>query len=196
MAGQRTIFAAIAALLVATAVPAQDSAPFLLLNQERLLTDSEVGQALLAEERAARDALRAEARDIEQRFEREERELTARRLEMEPEAFRDLADAFDARVVEARQLQEERSDALVAEFDRRRRQFYAEIAPVLVELLSRYGARAIFDEASVLIADQSLNITGAVIAEIDARAAEAASAENKGGPQALPEAEKEPANDE
>ena len=36
--------------------------------------------------------------------------------------------------------------------------------------MDRYGAKAIFDENSVLLADQSLNITAAVIAEIDAQA--------------------------
>ena len=34
--------------------------------------------------------------------------------------------------------------------------------------MDRYGALAIFDENSVLLADQALNITEAVIAEIDA----------------------------
>ena len=48
------------------------------------------------------------------------------------------------------------------------------MAPILVMLMDRYQAKAIFDETSVLLADQSLNITEAVIAEIDARAAEAA----------------------
>lgn len=162
--------ALVLALSLAPGAAAQDEAPFLLLNQERLLTDSESGQALLAEERQARDALRAEAGEIERAFEEEERRLAGMRAEMEPEAFRELADAFDIRVNEARREQDERSDALVAEFDRRRRQFYAEIAPVLVTLLSRYGAHAIFDESSVLLADQSLNITDAVIAEIDAGA--------------------------
>ena len=38
-------------------------------------------------------------------------------------------------------------------------------------LMDRYRAKAIFDETSVLLADQSLNITEAVIAEIDAGAA-------------------------
>ena len=37
-------------------------------------------------------------------------------------------------------------------------------------LMDRYGAKAILDENSVLLADQSLNITAAVIAEIDAPA--------------------------
>jgi hypothetical protein len=52
----------------------------------------------------------------------------------------------------------------------------------LVQMMERYGARAIFDETSVLLADQSLNITEAVIAEIDAQAAQ----EPEPGPGAEP----------
>jgi Skp family chaperone for outer membrane proteins len=175
--------AAILALLLAVLAPAagaQEGAPFLLLNQERILTGSRTGQALLAEEEAARDALRAEARAIDQRFEEEERRLTELRPTVDPEEFRGIADEFDARVVEARREQDARSTALVLEFDQRRRQFYAEVAPVLVRLLSRYGAHAIFDESSVLLADQSLNITDAVIAEIDARADEGMGTDRQG----------------
>ena len=50
-------------------------------------------------------------------------------------------------------------------------------------LMDRYGAKAIFDENSVLLADQSLNITEAVIAEIDADATPAArTPERRHGP--------------
>jgi Skp family chaperone for outer membrane proteins len=161
---------ALAAALAPAPAAAQEGAPFLLLNQERILTGSRTGQALLAEEEAARDALRAEAREIDRSFEEEERRLTELRAEIPPEEFRELADAFDDRVVEARREQDQRSNNLVIEFEQRRRQFYNEVGPILVALLSRYGARAIFDESSVLLADQSLNITDAVIAEIDARA--------------------------
>jgi Skp family chaperone for outer membrane proteins len=176
----RSLFPAVALLLalallfspgpgVAQAAGEDRPPPFLLLNQERILSGSRAGQALLAEEEAAREALRAEARDIDRRFEERERELTALRAGMEPEAFRTLADAFDEEVVRARREQDERSTALVIEFEQRRRQFYAEVGPILVGLLSRFGAYAILDEAAVLLADQSLNVTDAVIAEIDAR---------------------------
>lgn len=168
---------------LAAQAPPQGPPPFLLLNQERILTGSRVGQAILAEEEAARDALRAEAREIDARFEAEERALTEQRATMEPDAFRALADAFDQRVVEARRGQDERSNALVIEFDRRRRQFYNDVAPILVGLLSRYQAHAILDESTVLLADQSLNITDVVISEIDARL----------GPETEPEAEPEAA---
>lgn len=142
--------------------------PILVVNQERLLTGSRRGQALLAAEEAARDALRAEARAIDSAFEAEERELTEARARLDAEEFRALADAFDERVVTARRDQDARAAALAQEFDAGRRRFYAEVAPLLVRLMDRYGAQAILDENTVLMAAQELNITEAVIAEIDA----------------------------
>jgi Skp family chaperone for outer membrane proteins len=157
---------------------AQPVAPgaFLVINQEQLLTLSQAGQRLLAEENQRRDTMRSEARALDSSFEEEERRLTEQRPTLSPEEFRELSDAFDARVVKARRDQDERASALAQEFDQRRRQFYAEVAPILVMLMDRYGAKAILDENSVLLADQSLNITRAVIAEIDARDAAGAPA--------------------
>ena len=145
--------------------------PFLFINQEQILTGSKSGQAILADEDRQRDALRGESRALDASFEQEESRLTEQRPTLAPEEFRKLSDAFDARVVKARSDQDERANALAQQFDQRRRQFYAQVAPILVMLMDRYGAKAIFDEQSVLLADQSLNITQAVIAEIDARAA-------------------------
>lgn len=158
--------------LAATTAPAaaQDAPPrpaFLVLNQERILTDSARGKALLAEEEAARNELRAEARAIEAAFEADEQRLTEQRAGTDPAAFRKLADDFDARVVAARREQDARASALATEFDQRRRQFYADVGPVLVGVMSDLGAQAIFDESSVLISDQALNITDEVIAAID-----------------------------
>jgi Skp family chaperone for outer membrane proteins len=70
--------------------------------------------------------------------------------------------------VAARRDQDARSAALAAEFDLRRRQFYALVAPILVDMMARHRAKARFDENSVLLAAQELNITEEVIAEIDA----------------------------
>lgn len=152
-----------------TPPPARPDSPFLLITQERILTDSRTGKALLAEEDRQRDTLRTEARALDSSFEAEERALTDKRPTLSPEEFRKVSDAFDERVVKARRDQDERANALAQEFDQRRRQFYARVAPILVMLMDRYGARAIFDANSVLLADETLNITGAVIAELDAQ---------------------------
>ena len=148
------------------------SAPFLIINQEQILTGSESGRRILAEEERQRDVLRTEARALDSAFEAEERRLTDQRPTLAPDEFRKLSDAFDTRVVKARQDQDDRSARLAQEFDQRRRQFYARVAPMLVTLMDRYGAKAILDETSVLLADQSLNITARVIAELDAAAPE------------------------
>jgi Skp family chaperone for outer membrane proteins len=165
---------ALALLLAAPWAGAQTAPPtgaaFLIINQEHLLTGSQAGQQILADEEQQRDTLRTDARALDASFEAEEKRLTDLRPGMDGPEFRKLSDAFDARVVEARRQQDERATALAQEFDQRRRQFYARVAPILVTLMDRYGAKAIFDETSVLLADQSLNITEAVIAEIDASA--------------------------
>ena len=161
--------AAVAAMLAGTAAPGQEAPPpFLIINQEQLLTGSEAGRQLLADEERERDTLRADARALDAAFEEEERRLTEQRPDLDPAEFRRLSDEFDARVVQARSDQDNRSAALAQEFDQRRRAFYARVAPILVTLMDRHGAKAILDENSVLLADQSLNITAAVIAEIDA----------------------------
>ena len=161
--------------------------PILVVNQERLLTGSRRGQALLAAEEAARDLLRAEARAIESAFEAEERELTQARAGLDAEEFRALADAFDERVVAARRDQDARAAALAQEFDGGRRRFYAAIAPLLVRLMDRYGAQAILDENTVLMAAQELNITEAVIAEIDAMPEDAAPSADPDTPATSPQ---------
>jgi len=177
---------------VATGGAAAQEAPrplFLVLDQERILTGSARGQALLAEEEAGRERLRAEAREIETAFETEERGLTERRAELDAAAFRALADDFDARVVAARREQDARASGLAAEFDQRRRAFYADVGPILVGVMEAVGALAIFDESSVLIADQGLNITDRVIGEIDrAPAPEVAPAQQPAEPAAPPPA--------
>ena len=172
MARRLAAAALLAALALAVAAPAPAPAqalrPFLYINQERILTGSERGRALLAEEEQARDALRAEARGIEANFEAEERQLTEQRPTLSAEAFRAKSNDFDARVVKARADQDARAATLAQEFDQRRRAFYAAVAPILVGVMERAGALAIFDENTVLIADQSLNVTDEVIAAIDA----------------------------
>lgn len=141
---------------------------FLFVNQERLLTGSRTGRALLEEEETATEALRQEARAIDADFEAREREIASLRSEITPDEFRALADEFDAEVVEARRLQDARSAALAQRLDLRRRQFFGQIAPLLVAAMERHGAAAIFDETSVLLSDQSINITDEIILAIDA----------------------------
>lgn len=152
----------------ALAQPVAES-PVLFLNQERILTGSLAGQRLLQQEESAREALRAEARNIDAALEAEEQRLTEARSEMTASEFRALADEFDMRVVQARRDQDNRSAALAQEVEQGRRQFFGRVAPILVSLMEERGVYAIFDESAALLVDQSVNVTDAVIAELNAR---------------------------
>ncbi len=191
------LLGAVLAGLIGTASPAVGQpaprAPvqtdFLFINQERLLTGSRTGRALLEAEESATEALREEARAIDLTFEAREQTLAGMRGDMSPEEFRALADAFDAEVVEARREQDARSAALAQRLDLRRRQFFGQIAPLLVAAMERHDAAAIFDETSVLLSDPSINITDEIILAIDATLAPETAPETPSIPEPQPNTE-------
>ena len=134
--------------------PAQEpraAARFLFLNQERILTGSQAGQALLAEEERRATSCAPRPARIDTAFEAEERRLTEQRPTLPPEEFRKSPTSSTRASSRRGASRTSASAALAQEFDQRRRQFYAQVAPILVMLMERYGAQAIFDENSVLL---------------------------------------------
>lgn len=155
-------------VLAATAATAQDQPPaFLVIEQDALLSGSLFGKDVLAQEERDRRRLLEEGSRLDDAFEAEEQELTEKRKTMDPEAFRALADAFDAKVVATRRDQEQKAIDLNRAADERRRAFLNRVAPVLLEFLDKTGASAVMDRRSVLIAKQDLNITDEVIKRLD-----------------------------
>lgn len=163
--------------------PAAPPPAFLVLEQERLLTDSAYGREVLAQNREEADALRAEGQSLDRQFEAEERSLTEQRPSLTPEEFRALADAFDAKVVATRREQEEKGVALGQRAEQRRRDFFRRVAPILLEILEASGAAAVVEQRTLLIAKQDLNITDQVIKRLD----ELYRAEQEGGDAPAPE---------
>ncbi|MEO0389097.1 MAG: OmpH family outer membrane protein, partial [Pseudomonadota bacterium] len=135
--------------LVATVAPAPAQSPpppFLVIDQDRLLSESATGRAVLAEEEDARAALLQEGRSLDRAFEAEERALTDQRATMSPQAFRPLADAFDEKVVATRRAQEQKALTLTREAEERRRAFFANVTPILLQILRETGAAAVVDQ--------------------------------------------------
>lgn len=142
--------------------------PFLILDQDRLFTGSQLGQAIIATNEAEAQALREEGQRLDRQFEAEEQALTDQRADLDPEKFRELADAFDAKVVRTRAAQEEKAAALAARSEQRRREFFRRAGPILLRILDESGAGAVVDQRSVLVAKQDLNITDEAIKRLDA----------------------------
>ncbi len=141
----------------------------LVIDPDRLFTETRFGQALNDAYLEKREALIARNRELEAELEAEERVLTERRAETSPDEFRNLADAFDAKVQSIRQ----ESDRAVRELERSREsapaRFMSRIEPVLSEIMRDAGAAVVMDVRSVLLRADVVDITNLAISRVDQR---------------------------
>ncbi|MFD1914450.1 OmpH family outer membrane protein [Halodurantibacterium flavum] len=163
----RALFLILALLLPGAAASAQETRPILTLHSDRLFEQSQFGQRIQEEIDGAYQELSAENRRIEAELEAEERDLTQRRSQMTPEAFRPLAEAFDAKVVEIRREQEAKSRDIASRSEEGFQAFMQVAVPVLGTLMSEHGAEVILEARSVFIAAQRVDITAEAVARID-----------------------------
>lgn len=143
--------------------------PIVVINQERLLSQSAYGQRIQREIEVAGIALAAENREIEARLTEEELALTERRATMTPESFRPIAVEFDARVNGIRAAQEAKSRALQQQSDAAQQQFFETVFPVLIDILRSRGAAVLMDNRAVLLSADGVDITDLAISMIDAQ---------------------------
>lgn len=141
--------------------------PILIVERERLLTESLAGKAVLEKDAEARAALEAEGHRLDEEFRAEELRLTQLRPTIPPEEFRALSEAFDAKVVATRQDQIARAEEETRALQQRHSEFFAQLGPLLFQVMIEKGAGAIIDADRVLVANQSLNITQEVIKRLD-----------------------------
>jgi len=141
----------------------------LVIDIERLLSQTEYGQRLQAGIEAARDELIARNDRVATELEAEEQALTEKRATTPPEEFREMADAFDTKVTRLRR----ESDQLSRDLERRRDlapvQFMRVVQPVLAELLEEADAVALLDLRSVILSADVADVTDLAISRIDAR---------------------------
>lgn len=168
------VFAAFASPFgLPTATVAQEGAtvisPILTIDSETLFSDSAFGQRARVEFEAAGQRLEAENRRIETELQNEERQLTEDRPTMTPEAFRDLADAFDQKVQRLRAEQAAKLRALTLQRDLARRRFLEVAQPVLEGLMADAGAAIIVEKRAVFYSARAIDVTQAAITRLDAQ---------------------------
>jgi Skp family chaperone for outer membrane proteins len=131
----------------------------LTIDTDRLFRDSDFGKRVVAEVEAKGTVLAVENRKIEADLEAEEKRLTAVRATMTPEAFRTLANEFDEKVQQTRQVQATKGRALNALLDQERAVFERAAAPVLERLMRSADAAVILDLRSVFVSASAIEIT-------------------------------------
>lgn len=142
--------------------------PIMVVDFERVFGESLYGQRIAAELSAERERVQAENDAIAEELLAEESALTAARATMEPEAFREAADAFDERAQSVRASREAEQTRLVNIRDAERAQFIERIQPLIAQMMVERGAVVAMDRRSVIRAIGSANATEAAIELIDA----------------------------
>ncbi|WP_238366577.1 OmpH family outer membrane protein [Mesobacterium pallidum] len=152
------------------------SSPILIIESERILTESAYGKRLAAELEALSAELSTENRSIEAQLIEEERALTERRPNLSPAEFRELADAFDAKVVEIRREQDGKARSLGQRGEEIRREVLVAATPVLEDIMLDAGAAVIVERRSVFMSADVIDVTDLAIQQMDERLGDGADA--------------------
>jgi Skp family chaperone for outer membrane proteins len=161
----------LAALVLALApfgAAAQEATPVLTIDQDRLFAETRLGAEALAELEHRAQELASENKEIEAALIAEEQDLTQRRSEIEPQAFRELADAFDAKVQRLRGEQDEKARDLTRSRDEARAAFFNEIAATISDIVREKGAVVVIDRRDVFLSADRIDITNEAIERINA----------------------------
>ena len=140
----------------------------LTIEADRLFSQSAFGKRTANEIEAESAVLAAENRRIEAELMAEEQDLTARRAQMEPDAFRALADAFDEKVQSIRRSRDAKTRALSQRAEKAQVEFLRAARPVLEALMRETGAGVILERTSVFLSANATDITDLAITRIDA----------------------------
>jgi Skp family chaperone for outer membrane proteins len=168
-----TFFLVLSGAFPAPAQPADPLAAGLaVLDERRLFNESRFGQRVLLETQASIDALIAENKLIEAELENEERALAEQRDSLDPQAFRELADAFDQRATQLRRERAEREQTITARVQEEERRFQAIANAILGELGQELGLVAILSLQSLIYHRPEIDVTQRLIDMIDARHAD------------------------
>ena len=139
----------------------------LTVDSDLLYSQSLFGLRVSQELAAEEAVLLAENRRIQAELTAEERELTNQRESMDPKAFRAIADAFDARVVQIRGEQEQKSINIELRRKREEEAFIRAASPVLTDLMREAGALVILERRDVLLSDPAIDITPIAIKRLN-----------------------------
>ncbi|SNY52223.1 periplasmic chaperone for outer membrane proteins Skp [Pseudooceanicola antarcticus] len=160
--------------------------PVLVVDSERMFSDSAFGQQLAARVEAQAAAIAAENRRIEAELAKEEQALTERRPTMTPDEFRTMANTFDEKVTRIRRERDEAAADLSQSSEALRRRFLLAVEPVLYSIMQEAGSAVILERRTVFVTREVVDITDEAINRIDAQLLKSeATPEN--APEAAPE---------
>ena len=150
-----------------SATPRALRSPVLVLDFDLLFTQSAYGRRVANEIEASGLALIEENDRIEAELSREEQALTDQRETLSPDAFRDLADAFDAKVQRLRTAQQIKAESVGQGREQEEARFRQLVNPIIGRVMQEAGAVVVLDRRESLIYVDAIDVTGPVLALAD-----------------------------
>lgn len=144
--------------------------PVLVIDQDRLFAETQLGARAQADLEAQAQELAGENQRIEAELIARERELTELRPTLPPEEFRRLADEFDARVERIRAEQDEKARELNRLRDDARQAFFQEVAGIISGIVREKGAVVVIDRRDVFLSADRIDITDEAIERVNEQA--------------------------
>lgn len=166
----RAIVLALACLVACPALgqsPESLQSPVLVIDQDRLFAESQLGAAALSRIEGDARSLAAENRQIEAELLEEERALTEERAELSVEEFTERANSFDEKVRRLRNEQDAKARALTRAREEARSQFLGDIGDVLSDIARERGAVVMLDRRQVFLSVDAIDVTDEAIARIN-----------------------------
>ena len=144
--------------------------PVLVIDQDRLFSETQLGARAQEELEASAQELANENQRIEAELIARERELTELRPTLPPEEFRELADEFDARVERIRTEQDEKARDLNRARDDARQAFFQDVAGIISGIVREKGAVVVIDRRDVFLSADRIDITDEAIERVNEQA--------------------------
>ncbi|WP_294113350.1 OmpH family outer membrane protein [Shimia sp.] len=141
--------------------------PVLTVDSDMMFSQSQFGVRVAQELAAEESVLLAENRRIQAELTAEEKALTEKRGEMDADAFRAVAEAFDARVVQIRKEQDAKAANIEQRRQREQEAFIRVASPILTTLMRDAGASVILERRDVLLGDPAVDITSFAIERLN-----------------------------
>ncbi len=157
---------------LALALPsaAQQSSPsVLIIDSDRLYTETLYGRRIEADLAEQVSAVQAENDRIAETLRAEELDLTERRPTMTPEAFRAEAEAFDEKVQEVRSARDAKTVELQVMRADARSRFEDQVQGIVANIMLERGASIVLEQRNVVLSVRTANITDDVIVRVDAQ---------------------------
>ncbi|TCL09268.1 periplasmic chaperone for outer membrane proteins Skp [Shimia isoporae] len=142
-------------------------APVLVVESERMFSESLFGQRVAVELARLQAELVAQNAEMETSLTEEERELTEKRKTMAAEEFSALAREFDERVSRIRREQDAKFSEINELSEREQAVFIQAARPILFALMQETGAGVILERRTVLLSNDSVDITDEAIRRLN-----------------------------